>query len=220
MTQPRQRVQRVITLLGSTSVGKSTLCTRFIGKEFSNEYEPTIRNLFQLKKIQNGTEYDLQIQDTAGLERHAQINGHYINSDGFILVYSTTDYQSFETVIDIFNSLADELNREIPLVLIGNKSDLIDKRKVPYASGESLARKWRAAFYETSALDGKNVKNSFEALLDLIDPPVQSTISTQNGSINKKLSSNVNASHSSNHYNPPGLTTTSSNSNKNSCIIS
>ena len=104
--------QRVITLLDSTSVGKSTICSRFTGKDFSHEYEPTIRNLFQRNILVNGLEYDLLIHDTAGLERHAQINGQYINSDGFILVYSTTDYQSFEIVEDIFNRLADELNRE------------------------------------------------------------------------------------------------------------
>lgn len=111
MSNPQRRLKRTITLLGSTSVGKSTLCSRFVHNRASTDYEPTIRNQFQHKIALNGVEYDLQIQDTAGLERYPTISESYINSNGFILVYSTTDNQSFQIIQDIFISLSNELNK-------------------------------------------------------------------------------------------------------------
>lgn len=216
----QKRVSRVITLLGSPSVGKSTLCTCFTGGAFSHEYEPTIRNLFQRNITVNTIDYELQIHDTAGLERHAQINGQYINSDGFILVYSTTDYQSFEIVNDIFNSLADELNRAIPLVLIGNKADLEENRKVKTEMGQALAKQWNAAFYETSALDGRNVLNSFVALLNLIDPSNQAGLNPSALKVDKQAVTTTTTTHPNYHSHKNGLTTTNSAANKGSCVVS
>ncbi|RNA14853.1 GTP-binding Rheb [Brachionus plicatilis] len=210
MSNSQRRLKRTITLLGSTSVGKSTLCSRFVYNRASTDYEPTIRNQFQHKITLNSVEYDLQIQDTAGLERYPTISEGYINSDGFILVYSTTDNQSFQIIQDIFISLSNELNKTIPLVLVGNKSDLIEKRKVSSADGEALAKEWGAAFFETSALDGKNVTDSFIALLNLIDP-IQKMGQSGNGV--KKMDKSSGA-----HIHSQGLTTGPS--AKSSCVVS
>lgn len=112
MSNSQRRLKRTITLLGSTSVGKSTLCSRFVHNRASSDYEPTIRNQFQHRITLNSLQYDLKIQDTAGLERYPTISEGYINSEGFILVYSTTDNQSFQIIKDIFNALSQELNRK------------------------------------------------------------------------------------------------------------
>lgn len=88
-----QKFIRVITLLGSTSVGKSTLVIRLTENRFEKEYDPTIMKKFNHRLTNNGSEYELDIYDTAGLEQHSQINGQFINSDGFILVYSIADPQ-------------------------------------------------------------------------------------------------------------------------------
>ncbi len=60
----------------------------------------------------NNTKYDLTVYDTAGLESQSQIQTLYMNSNGFILVYSITDRQSFDTVIEIFEKLKEGLNGE------------------------------------------------------------------------------------------------------------
>lgn len=109
MTNTRERV---VSILGSTSVGKSALTLMFIKDEFVENYDPTIAKSYTKEnfKLNNNLVYSLRVNDTAGLEEHSQIQSMYTNSDGFILVYSITDPQSFYIVETIYQKLCDELN--------------------------------------------------------------------------------------------------------------
>ena len=103
--------ERIVSVLGSTSVGKSALTLMLINNEFVENYDPTIAKSYTKKNFElNGNTYSLTVNDTAGLEEQSQIQTMYINSDGFILVYSITDIQSFQIVQTIYNKLCDELN--------------------------------------------------------------------------------------------------------------
>jgi small GTP-binding protein len=103
--------ERVVSVLGSTSVGKSALTLMFINNEFVENYDPTIAKSYTKKNFQlDNNQYSLTVNDTAGLEEQSQIQTMYLNSDGFILVYSITDVQSFQIVQTIYNKLLDELN--------------------------------------------------------------------------------------------------------------
>jgi small GTP-binding protein len=103
--------ERVVSVLGSTSVGKSALTLMFINNEFVENYDPTIAKSYTKKNFQlDGKQYSLTVNDTAGLEEQSQIQTMYLNSDGFILVYSIADAQSFHIVETIYNKLLDELN--------------------------------------------------------------------------------------------------------------
>jgi len=175
-------VERNLAILGSPSVGKSALTLRFCKDEFSEIYDPTILKKYSHKVTNNvnHVEYDLTIFDTAGLEQHSQIQTSYINSNGFILVYSIVDRQSFDIVKDVYHKLVEELNGEKwdifsfdfekisvkinflnwnfffklirkPVILIGNKSDLGDQRRVQADEGLALAKEMNASFIETSA---------------------------------------------------------------------
>lgn len=187
IAMPEMR-DRTLTVIGSTSVGKSALTIRFIEKKFSPEYNPTISRTYRQKLAANGIDYHLTIIDTAGLEQNAQIPMQYINSHGFILVYSIADKQSFQIVCDIYKRLIDELNSvKVPLVLIGNKSDLNAQRKISYDAGLQLAQEMgsQAMFLETSALTGEKVEDVFVTLLNLVDRP-----SVPTGQGNNQKSSN------------------------------
>jgi GTPase SAR1 family protein len=107
-------VERNLAILGSPSVGKSALTLRFCKDEFTDIYDPTILKKYshRVRNQANHVEYDLTIFDTAGLEQQSQIQTSYINSNGFILVYSIVDRQSFEIVKDVYYKLVDELNGE------------------------------------------------------------------------------------------------------------
>jgi len=197
---------RTLTVIGSTSVGKSALTIRFIENKFSTEYDPTISRTYRHKLQGNGIDYYLTVNDTAGLERQAQIPQQYINSHGFILVYSIADRQSFEILSDIYNRLVDELLRtNVPLVLIGNKSDLNEQRRVTYEDGASLVQEWcdmgsQASFIETSALTGDKVEDVFVTLLKSIDQtsPSSSSNQQQNKQQNTNNGSNLRGNTSSN----------------------
>jgi small GTP-binding protein len=109
--------ERVVSVLGSTSVGKSALTLMFINNEFVENYDPTIAKSYTKKNFQldansgsSNNQYSLTVNDTAGLEEQSQIQTMYLNSDGFILVYSIADAQSFQIVQTIYDKLLDELN--------------------------------------------------------------------------------------------------------------
>lgn len=168
---------RTLTVIGNMSVGKSALTIRFIEKKFSAEYDPTISRTYLHRLNVNNIDYHLTVYDTAGLEKQSQIPSQYFNSHGFILVYSIADTESFRIIHDIYNNLVDELGRtDVPIVLIGNKSDLNGQRCVEYEAGKELVAEWirsgsPASFIETSALTGDKVEDVFVTLLNLVDKP-------------------------------------------------
>jgi len=75
------------------------------------------------------------------------------NGQGFVLVYSITSQATFNDLVDIKDQImrVKDIGSDIPLVLVGNKSDLEDERVVGKHQGESLARSFGCTFLETSA---------------------------------------------------------------------
>jgi small GTP-binding protein len=225
-------LERNLTVLGSPSVGKSKLTLRFVRDEFTDEYLPTMlkKYFLQMRNANNQQDYDLTILDTAGLEPQSDIATTYINSHGFVLVYSIVDYNSFDTVKKIYIKLMDELNGENkPVILIGNKSDLVEKgfdckREVSIDDGRSLAKQMNASFIETSARKGENVRDVFETLLCRIDPPTTQDLTNHQGSNGSHANSSSNTSRQQPQPNPNQLNTTNpknnKNSNNNTCTIS
>lgn len=183
MTRP---LDRTITVLGSPSVGKSALMLRFTENQFANEYSPTIARTNYHDFQYNGQKFQLTIQDTAGLEAYSHIPAQYItNTAGYILVYSITDRSSFDTISNVYDRLYEANNRQIPIVLVGNKSDLLEKRIVEKSEGEQLAKKWNSTFIETSAKSGQSVRDVFIQCLNVIDPVLNKN-PTRNPTVSKQ----------------------------------
>ncbi|PWA20045.1 hypothetical protein CCH79_00016062 [Gambusia affinis] len=109
----------------------------------------------------------MEILDTAGQEDIQQKEGHMRWGDGFIIVYDITDRGSFEEVAPL-RTLLEEVKKpkNVPLVLVGNKSDLDHVRQVPTEEGERLAAEMACAFYECSACadEGGVVAEAFHEL--------------------------------------------------------
>ena len=155
-----------ILLLGDSGVGKSSLLLRYTKNEFISDLRSTIGVEFALKYLTiDDFQLKVQIWDTAGMERYRSItNAYYKGSKGVIVVYDICRQNSFESVdkwIDDFKSKADD---DAVIILIGNKSDLDEKREVSKEEGESKAQKNKFAFMETSAKDNNNVQKAFETL--------------------------------------------------------
>ena len=82
---------------------------------------------------------------------------------GALLVYDITSYQSFESVDEKWSrELMDNADTNIVILLVGNKSDLEDRREVSFEKAQQYAEKRGMAFIETSALDSSNVEQAFE----------------------------------------------------------
>ena len=155
-----------ILLLGDSGVGKSSLLLRYTKNEFISDLRSTIGVEFALKYLTiDNFQLKVQIWDTAGMERYRSItNAYYKGAKGVIVVYDICRQKSFENVdkwIDDFKSKADD---DAVIILIGNKSDLDEKREVSKEEAESKAQKNKFGFMETSAKDNNNVQKAFETL--------------------------------------------------------
>jgi Ras-related protein Rab-21 len=155
-----------IVLLGDGRVGKSSLTLRFCQNKFSDTQESTVQASFLKRSVVIGEDrVNLAVWDTAGQERfHALGPIYYRDSNGAMLVYDTTDIDSFARVQHWVKELKSIVGDDIVLCIAGNKSDLEKLRQVQLSEAEAYAQSVGAHHFLTSAKTGKNVE---EAFLDL-----------------------------------------------------
>lgn len=164
--------QRKIALVGSRSVGKSSLTVQFVDGHFVESYYPTIENTFSKIIKYQGQEYATEIIDTAGQDEYSILNSkHFIGIHGYMLVYSVASTQSFDMMQVIRDRILNHLGTEwAPVVLVGNKSDLRpDQRQVSVEDGKQLAISFECAHVETSARYNENVTKAFELMIGQIE---------------------------------------------------
>ena len=159
-----------ILLLGDSGVGKSSLLLRYTKNQFSADMRATIGVEFGVKFIKiDDLQLKVQIWDTAGMERYrAMTSAYYKGAKGVIIVYDVCRKKSFENIdkwIDDFKSKADE---DSIILVIGNKSDLKDRREVDIEEAKLKAEKNKMAFMETSAKNNDNVHKAFIQLFQEI----------------------------------------------------
>ena len=109
---------------------------------------------------------------------------------GFLLVYSITSRQTFEEVAmlrdKILRTKDDDTGSEVPIVLAGNKCDLVQQRQVSTSEGHQLAKEWQCAFFETSARDKINNVDCFYKVVQLIREYDQRKIEQSQKKVKKK----------------------------------
>ena len=157
-----------IVLIGDPSVGKSNICLRYMSDDFKKETRATIGVEFQSKhiKTEDNKTIRAQIWDTAGEEKYKSVTSAYFRGAvGALLIYDITCKKSFENVSDWLNRLMESTSADLIVMLVGNKSDLKEKREVSTAEGTDFAMKNGLAFIETSALQGTNVELSFSTII-------------------------------------------------------
>jgi small GTP-binding protein len=169
-----------IVLLGDGAVGKTALRHRYLGDAFQQSYSMTIGADFAVKRVNiDGMEIVAQIWDLAGQTRFASVREvYYQGATGALLVYDITRSDTFEHVPTwITELLENNKNKVVPMVLIGNKSDLRDTsdEAISLEAGKEYAKslsEWSSfdiPYVETSALSGENVDAGFATLLRNID---------------------------------------------------
>ena len=151
-------------IIGDAAVGKSNLLLRFAQNDFKSEYQLTIGVEFGAKNIDiDNKKYRLQIWDTAGQENYRSITrAYYKNSVCALLVSEITNRDSFEHISSWLEDCLSQSPKTVFMVLVGNKSDLEDKRRVTTEEGQQMAKNHNMIFYETSAKTGDNVDKIFE----------------------------------------------------------
>ena len=159
-----------IVIIGDTCVGKTNILTRYLTNQFSSNSKSTVGVELGIKflKIKN-TNTKIQIWDTAGQERYQAITSAYFRgSDGCFIVYDITNERSFNNIEKWYEKVHENNDKDIPIIIVGNKCDLEDERKVPTDKGREKAQNLDCAFYEISALKAINIEPIFEELVNTI----------------------------------------------------
>lgn len=151
-------------IIGDTGVGKSCLLLQFTDKRFQPVHDLTIGVEFGARMINSidGKQIKLQIWDTAGQESFRSITrSYYRGAAGALLVYDITRRETFNHLASWLEDARQHANPNMTIMLIGNKSDLKERRAVSTEEGEQFAKEHGLIFLETSARTAHNVEEAF-----------------------------------------------------------
>jgi small GTP-binding protein len=175
----RRKIYKVV-VLGDGAVGKTALRHRYLGEGFKQSYSMTIGADFAVKRVElDGKEIVAQIWDLAGQLRFQSVREvYYQGATGALLVFDITRSSTFESIPQWVTELLENNKQKIiPMVLIGNKSDLRESspEAISFDAGNEYAKSltnwsnFEIPYVETSALNGENVENAFATLLRNIE---------------------------------------------------
>ena len=162
-----------VLIIGDSRVGKSSLLGQYTRKQFETETRVTLGVEFakKLVRTEDGKTIMVQLWDTAGEERfRAVTHAYYRNVHGALVVFDITQRASFDHALSIWlpelrQHTAHSPTAPVPIMLVGNKSDLERQREVPVSMAAKAAEQHGLAFIETSALQASNVEKAFVDLI-------------------------------------------------------
>ncbi|KAI6645728.1 hypothetical protein LOD99_12991 [Oopsacas minuta] len=158
-----------ILVLGAGAVGKTCLTLQYVRNEFVCGYTPTIEEVYETPARVEDSLYILQILDTAGTDECGIIREQFYHQcDGYLLLFSVTDRFSLQEIKEIQKDIKRQVNRSIPFLVVGNKIDLSESRKISSDEGETIASMLGGEYIETSAKFHINVDRVFHTLVSKI----------------------------------------------------
>jgi len=156
-----------LVLVGVGGVGKSAATITYVSNIWVSEYDPTIEDTHRKQVNIDDQPSMLDILDTAGQEEYESMQDQWFRTgECFLCMYTITSKKSLHEIERLRNKILRIKDKPaVPLVLCGNKSDLVDEREVSEQEGRDLATKWAVPFFETSAKNHINIDEAFEALV-------------------------------------------------------
>ena len=174
-----------VVIIGNMSVGKTSFINQYVNNTFHSYNESTIGASFfskvskvdPTKEIENNL-IKLNVWDTAGQERYySLIPMYYRETKCVIIIYDVTDSFSFQKIKDKWvPDLYEHVDVNTLIVILGNKIDLEDKRKVTYDEGKKYADENNFMFNEISVKNNINVEETFQ---DIITYLVENDVSSK-----------------------------------------
>ena len=160
-----------IMILGTKRSGKTSIIQQFLYDKFSTNYKETIDDMYRGEFEIHGHTIGFDIQDVSGgyvYEYPGMRNVSFASADAFIIVYSLDSYDSWQEVATLRDMIHSEKSVKVPIVVVGNKSDLKGSfdPKIPHESTEAtVVFDWENGYVESSAKDKFNIKKIFKELL-------------------------------------------------------
>ncbi|NXA37541.1 RSLBA protein, partial [Eudromia elegans] len=159
------RAELRLAVLGARGVGKSALIVRFLTKRFIGDYEPNAGKLYCRLVHLEGEQVAVQIQDTPGCAQVQEDPVQVLDAlsrcakwaEGFLLVYSITDYSSYESIRPLHQHIRKvHPDTRTPIIIVGNKADLLHARQVQTKDGLQLANELGSLFVEISTSENSH----------------------------------------------------------------
>eukprot|EP01054_Gregarina_sp_Poly1_P002119 Gregarina_sp_Poly_1__2118@NODE_1560_length_3848_cov_294_844221_g1029_i0_p3_GENE_NODE_1560_length_3848_cov_294_844221_g1029_i0NODE_1560_length_3848_cov_294_844221_g1029_i0_p3_ORF_typecomplete_len167_score14_45Ras/PF00071_22/2_3e62Roc/PF08477_13/3_8e27Arf/PF00025_21/1_1e20GTP_EFTU/PF00009_27/1_8e09Gtr1_RagA/PF04670_12/1_3e06FeoB_N/PF02421_18/2_1e06SRPRB/PF09439_10/6_4e06RsgA_GTPase/PF03193_16/6_8RsgA_GTPase/PF03193_16/0_0034MMR_HSR1/PF01926_23/0_00081AAA_22/PF13401_6/0_0055MnmE_helical/PF12631_7/0 len=156
-----------LVFLGEQAVGKTSIITRFMYDTFDTNYQATIGIDFLSKTLyMEDRTVRLQLWDTAGQERFRSLIPSYIrDSSAAVVVYDVTNHLSFQNTEKWIQDVRTERGKDVTIALVGNKTDIEERRQVTVEEGQAKAKEFDVMFMETSAKNGSNIRQLFKELV-------------------------------------------------------
>ncbi len=163
-----------VLVLGDPSVGKTSLLTKFTTNKFTSQYIATVgtnivKEVVDINIKGRDVRVNLMIWDIAGQPQFYMLHKPYFNgADAMLLVFDITRTSTFSNINNWYNTAVKNGLSGIPRILVGNKIDLEEERKIKQPHSQHLSEKLNADYFETSAKTGTNVKPMFEKMAKLL----------------------------------------------------
>eukprot|EP00052_Salpingoeca_macrocollata_P032012 m.324029 g.324029 ORF g.324029 m.324029 type:complete len:194 (-) comp31323_c0_seq1:83-664(-) len=156
----------VALMSGKPCVGKTALISRMLYNHFSADYEATIQDNMYWEQNTTDAVVVLELTDTSGSEEYADMRDKWImEANGFVLVYSANDRESFEKLKELTRFIKEKKKSPFSAVLVSTKSDLKEKQVTAGQGQEFASDVLQCPFLETSAKDNANVTEVFATMV-------------------------------------------------------
>ena len=158
-----------IIVIGYSCSGKTMVISRLIGEPFEELTMATVGKEYFIKEVKINKKENVKVKlwDTSSWDRAKTILINCIKyTQGVMIVYDVTNQYSFEDVESWIKII--EENHDIntfPIVLVGNKNDLAEKRVITYEKGKAIADTYNIPFFETSAKTNQGIDDAFIKLI-------------------------------------------------------
>lgn len=170
--EQRRHLKAKICLVGEAAVGKTSLIRRYVESQFSDAYLMTIGVKVSKKRLDIPVPgepvpslLELSVWDVMGQPKFRELlqEAYFTGVSGIIGVADLTRPDTVTALYEWIDRV-DRVTSQAPLVLAGNKADLVPKEKLRTGDIEGLAAAFHAEWRLTSAKSGKNVEEVFQLL--------------------------------------------------------
>ncbi len=182
-----------ILIVGDSSVGKSNFIYRFIEDKFIDNYFASTGIDLKTTSIKmEGKKIKLQIWDTAGQEKYRSITKTlFLKAQGILALFDITSENSFINIKNWLFLIKEECNSDIPIIIVGNKNDLENKRVVEKEKAIEYAKQQNIEYIETSSKTGENIEKTIylivEKVLQKVDYNSDFSFTLDSGTVKKKI---------------------------------
>ena len=162
-----------LLIIGDSSVGKTSILTRYSNGTFKEDYIATVGlDYYSKNEILNNKTIHIKIWDTAGQERYkALTQGFFRNAQGVMVVYDVSNSESFENLKYWISSIQKNIDSKkisIPVIILGNKIDVGEDREIKTEDAEKFAEENKYKYFETSAKTGEGIDDAVRELVNQV----------------------------------------------------